>query len=241
MLWRTRRCPVDEKGRAWIDEQFAWLTAEFGEAALRAPVVLPTVEFFPRPYTPDRAGVLDILQRVCHHVGVDPDLVELETVENEADQGLNQMPFLAGTITGAAGDWRQRAGKTVIGLNESQLATPRVVVAVIAHELAHQRLLGENRIRTDRADGEQLTDLATVFFGLGIFNANASREFSSSLYGWQASTLGYLDERLFGFALARYAIARAEPRPQWAKYLDTNPRAFQQQSLQFLLATAPRD
>jgi hypothetical protein len=55
----------------------------------------------------------------------------------------------------------------------------------VAHELARVRLLGEQRINTDCGDQEQLTDLATVFFGLGIFTADAAFDYSQNQFGLQ--------------------------------------------------------
>ena len=81
---------------------------------------------------------------------------------------------------------------------------------------------------------EQLTDLAVVFFGLGVFASNASLEFAQRGYGWRKSELGYLGEAMFGFALASYALMRGEPSPSWADHLDTNPRVYMRQSMRFI-------
>jgi hypothetical protein len=41
---------------------------------------------------------------------------------------------------------------------------------------------------------------------------------------------------MFGYGLACYARLRDERRPGWAKYLDTNPRAFMKRGLRHLEA-----
>jgi hypothetical protein len=56
----------------------------------------------------------------------------------------------------------------------------------------------------------------------------------SNSRGWQAQRLGYLTEQMFGYGLARWAMLREESDPPWAKYLDTNPRAYMKQSLRYL-------
>ena len=61
----------------------------------------------------------------------------------------------------------------------SQAADPMALVATIGHELGHERLAGEGRV-AGRADEEQLTDLLTVYFGLGVFNANAAFQYTSA-------------------------------------------------------------
>ena len=108
------------------------------------------------------------------------------------------------------------------------------LIATIAHELAHERLRGEGRIACDRPDYEPLTDLLTVYLGLGIFTANSAFEFSQNAYSWGTRRMGYLTEPMFGYALACYAWMRGEGDPAWARYLDANPRAFLKKGLRFL-------
>jgi hypothetical protein len=112
---------------------------------------------------------------------------------------------------------------------------------LIAHELGHVRLFGKRRINSDRQDHEPLTDLATVYLGMGIFTANAAVNFGRiSGYGiepaggWLSRRLGYMTEPMFGYALACYAVVRGELDPAWAKYLDTNPRVYMKQGLRYL-------
>ncbi len=85
-------------------------------------------------------------------------------------------------------------------------------------------------------DHEPLTDLLTVYFGLGIFTANTAFEYSRAQRGGPAhrlsSRLGYLTEPMYG--LARYAWLRGEADPSWARYLDTNPRTFLKRGLRYV-------
>ena len=39
---------------------------------------------------------------------------------------------------------------------------------------------------------------------------------------------------MLGYALACYAVLRGEPDPPWAKYLDTNPRAYMKHGVRYL-------
>ena len=43
---------------------------------------------------------------------------------------------------------------------------------------------------------------------------------------------------MYGYGLARYAWLRGEPDPAWARYLDTNPRAFLRRGLRYLAQPA---
>ena len=107
------------------------------------------------------------------------------------------------------------------------------------------RLVGEGLIDGGQRDRRQLCELATVFFGLGVFVANAAVTIwhSNEAYephaaprsgDWTTTQVGPLDEQLLGYALARYAVMRAEPNPDWAHGLDTNPRVYMKQAARYL-------
>ena len=68
---------------------------------------------------------------------------------------------------------RTKAGSTASGSKSPTWTAPFSIVATCAHELAHVVLLGQGRISLDAEDHEQLADLLPVFFGLGVFSANA--------------------------------------------------------------------
>ncbi len=86
------------------------------------------------------------------------------------------------------------------------------MVATLAHELGHIHLLGHGRISDDVEDHEPLTDLLTVFFGMGIFTANAVmyEQYweNGVLSGWSMGRRGYLGMPVYGYALARFARLR---------------------------------
>jgi hypothetical protein len=118
-------------------------------------------------------------------------------------------------------------------------ADPRRVVAVAAHELCHHKLLYRGLASSSEGDHEPLTDLATVFFGLGVFTANAAYTFSQGRGGWRRQQLGYINQPMFGYALARVAALRGEHDPAWARYLDTNPRGYFKQARRYLEKQSP--
>jgi hypothetical protein len=219
----------------WIDDNLRWCVAEFGDAWLRSPVVLPTDQFFPGAYTGSAEDLHRAVRRVCGYLAVDPERIRVELHgEQVAERALRELTGGSFAWSGAAGHYRVTEGRTVISLEESLGRRPLALIATIAHELAHERLLGEERVDPDRPDQEPLTDLVTVYLGFGVFTANAALEFSGDHTGWSASRLGYLTEPMYGYALARYAWLRAEPDPSWARYLDTNPRTYLRRGLRFL-------
>src|SRR5262249_53384780 len=85
---------------------------------------------------------------------------------------------------------------------------------------------------------EYLTDLLTVFMGLGIFTANSAFMFSqwqtNTHQGWQASRQGYLSEEMFGYALACFAWMRNDLNAPWSSCLSINVLTYFKQSLKYL-------
>src|SRR4051812_17298016 len=174
MRWWQAQCPVRPAEQQWIEQSLSWFGREVGRDRLRGEVVLPADEYFPGDYTGSRAEVRAVLDKLCRHVGVDPADVELEHYAADENPELSAVVTILGSTNGAAGHYRRRDGRSIIAVRDDQAARPMALVATMAHELGHVRLLGERRIDPERADGEPLTDLFTVFFGLGIFSANAA-------------------------------------------------------------------
>ena len=140
-----------------------------------------------------------------------------------------------------AGSGEQRP---TIAINRSLLSDTLTLVASLAHELGLVILLDGGHTQRDAKNIEPLTDLLTVYLGLGVFTANASRNFRKyqpdGRRGWSMSRLGFLSETVFGYALARFAKERGEIEPAWAKYLSTNLKAWFRQSAAWLRTATPQ-
>src|SRR5262249_14673197 len=131
----------------------------------------------------------------------------------------------------------------VIAIRSTQLKDPLALVATLAHELGHVILLGGRLLDPKSPDHEPLTDLLTVFLGLGIFTANCAGRFrqyqDEARQGWSMQRLGYLPEEVYGYALAKFAAERGEPKSEWVEHLSTNVRAYFKQSRNWLLKNHP--
>lgn len=215
-----------------------WLLEEFGPEAFRqVTVVLPTDEFFPDSFSADEDDARALAERVCAYMSVDPALIEVEFYDDQAKQASRDFLYAEGSSEGATGHYQKRRNKFVVSLEASQLTDPMSLVATIAHELGHVRLLGEGRVHGGFEDHEPLTDLLTVFFGLGIFTANSAFTFDASSQGWQAQSRGYLDEEMFGYALALFALMRGERNPAWSTYLEGSVSTYFKNGLKYLEKT----
>jgi hypothetical protein len=232
-------CPVGLEERAWIEGRFSWLTSQFGPRVPKdAIVVLPTPEFFPDPYHGRPEDVPPLFGRVCGYLGLDPDRFDLK-LYSEADRA----PFLVDErryVEGTAGLY-QGGECPVVWVEYSRLADPPALVATLIHEACHDLLLGEGRLRGDEPDHELVTDLLTVYLGLGVITANSTIRESSwrggGWEGWRIGRQGYLTQPMYGYALARFASARGETKPGWLKHLRPDVRVPCQQGIRYLAET----
>ncbi|GAA1977646.1 hypothetical protein [Catenulispora subtropica] len=220
------RPPVEDRERLWIEKMLAWCLERFGREALDAEILTPTPRFFPGRYqgTPD--DVVALVDLVRAHLRVDPGEIAVALYDS------GQRPKVAG-------HYSVRDGLGVIAIGMEDAPDPRHVVAVAAHELCHHKLLYRGIASSTEEDHEPLTDLATVFFGLGVFTANAAFTFSQNARGWRRRQLGYINQPMFGYALAYTARLRGERQPEWVRHLDTNPKGYFKKAMRYLEQKEP--
>lgn len=233
-------CPVSEQNRLWLEEAFLVLIEFFGENMQQRKVLIPYYADFPVRYDGTEQSAWETMKIVATQMEVPFDSIELFFYDDRVEQVDSGSPFGRGIFL-ESGDgeksssglyWGQgENGKYEIWLNYKGLSQPENLVATIAHEIAHIKLLGENRIEDNN---EHLTDLTTVIFGLGVFNANAAfQTFSGFRYrGWQSQ--GYLSQPQWGYALATFAYARGEKSPAWINHLTPNVKGDFLQAQQFI-------
>jgi hypothetical protein len=233
-------CPCDPAAKEWIEDRLQWLADEFDDHVYNGrPLVLPTPEFFPDPYDGSPVTVRRLFRRVCHFMDVSPELIDLQFIANTprisiVDESGKALP------DGAAGLYEEGEEKFIVRLSKEELDDPMALVGTMAHELAHVRLLGENRIMREIFDNEILTDLTVVHFGLGIFLANSPRNWAGHFSHWPKRDLlkpEYMSPPMFGWALAHIAWFREEEKPSWASYLNSAARSNLKQGIRYLFAT----
>lgn len=240
--WFRPTCPCDPAAKRWVEDRLRWLSGQFGlHILLERPIILPIADFFPDPWDGSAKAARRMFRRVCAYMLVDPDVVELKVFTDKTPGTVSSWDpsqgFAAGTWQRGEGPWN----KGVVRIESSILERPGDLVGTMAHELAHQRLLGEERANADAHDNELLTDLTAVYHGFGVFLANNPRKSTGKLDYWPGTTLykpEYISEPMFGYALAHIAWFRDEQRPAWAKHLRWAPHAVFKQGLRFLQQTS---
>src|SRR5208337_3197222 len=104
----------------------------------------------------------------------------------------------------------------LVTLDTDELYNPGALVATMAHELAHARLLGEGRLRRPGHDHEVLTDLTALSLGFGIFMANSPRVWISQFTKWPGTEFNkpqYMTSPMYGYALAHLAWFQGQRKP----------------------------
>lgn len=243
------QCPVDTGAQLWIESSILWCAGEFGKEIVLRDITRPA-RFLPRLYSATAEQITALVDRVSALMLVHPASIRLDLFDGSAGK---KKAAISGSRR-MVGHFRMEDGQAVIALDRAESADPAHLTAIIAHELCHVRLLAENRIDTSRPDNERLTDLLTVYFGFGIFSANAAFSYAKAARGWSIqqggnlderalnaarshdgySRLGYLSEKEFGYALACYCRLRGDAEPAWAPELNTGARGYLDQGLAFI-------
>ena len=217
--------PVGEEERIWLESSFQLLLNLFGkDETQKRNVLTPNSTHFPVRYDGSERSALETLKIIADQMEVPAEKIMLEFYDDNIRRITTGSP---GGLYWGKGE----SGNFEIAIVRKLLNEPENMVATLAHEIAHIKLLGENRLEEN---DEPITDLTTIFFGLGIFNANAAfQTFTDSrYYGWSKS--GYLTQMEWGYALSLFAQIRKENQPEWANHLCTNVKADFRQAQNFI-------
>ena len=241
MFWKKKpKLPITPEDQIWVEESLSFLKESLGEDCLLAvETVTPTKTFFNRDFDGSEEDAQFILGRCQELMDIPKGKVSLDFYSEEAhylDDGtlLSSSADIMGRSKGAAGTYQKSGGKSLIRIERGQLKHPESLIATISHELAHEKLLGENRIIEN---DEYLTDLTAIAFGFGIFIANAKFQFQSGLqngFGWQMQSQGYLPEQITAYAMASLAIKKNEEKTGYKSYLSGGVEKYFQESITYL-------
>ena len=200
-----------------------------------SPTILPTKEFFPDAYDGSESAGRGILDRVCRYMGADPDTIELQYYSN--NRQFNIVNESGRDVGVAGGTYHRSDSRFVVRMDRASLEKPMQLVATMAHELAHARLLGEQRISHSAWDNELLTDLTVILHGLGIFSANHPAYWHEHAAVWPDTDIPrpeYMTPPMLAYALAYRSWLREEIPVKWMKHLRSGVRAEFKQAVRFL-------
>jgi len=237
-FWQNKNdLPVTATDKEWIENGFQVLADMFGHDYLRAlPTITPDKRYFDRHFTGTEADAEFIFKRVAELMDIDPWEIQLMFYSEQPiaySPGITETPSdnLKGDRKGSVGRYVDKGlGQKEIWLKLEMLHDMAGMIATLAHELAHYKLLGEHRMETN---DEYLTDLTVIAFGFGIFTANSYFQFSKwqgrGYHGWHMQKKGYLPEQMIAYAMAWLAHCRDEDI-SWKHYLNRTMKKYFERS-----------
>lgn len=233
-----------EERAQWLYQHYLWLEQSLPPrmADYRAPLILPTPEFYPMRHTRDHAFAEAVFDTTRSYMGVldwkcilspqaDAESQERAAMRDSGLLGELHHSSAAGTFS---------SGENVeITYSPQLLGNPSALVATLAHELCHYLIQSVSVAPPAGWDEhEPLTDLAAVHEGFGVFLCNTAFQFSQwsdeRYAGWRSSTTGYLNEAELGFALGIFCV-RNHIDPNLAlPHLKQNPAEVFWDSLDYI-------
>nr|WP_293303909.1 hypothetical protein [Allomuricauda sp.] len=238
MFWNKKnKLPITDEDKVWVDEELNWLRNEFGEEYfMETRTVTPTKDFYARTFDGTEKDAEFILERTIELMDIRDVKITLDFFSDSpiemADGTILTTPAdLDGSWDSASGTYQQSENETIVSIERGQLKNPISLIANISHELAHQILLGENRIEEN---DEFLTDFTAIYHGFGIFIGNSRFQFVSQGFGWQSSSQGYLPEQIIDYAMAWLSKERNE-KTGYSQFLNKSLKKYFDQSLEWLI------
>jgi hypothetical protein len=213
--------PLNEERRQSIDDAFLYVLELFGKDILKKPVLTRDHSIFPIEIT-DKLEIITMAHKIAEVMDIDPKKLELgffeaaEPVDPAAVDPANKNITPAGLYYG-----KNRYGKYEVTLADNIHTDIERIIATIAHEFSHIKLLGEERMAEN---SEELTDMLPLFYGFGIFNSSMVLTFTRENHGanssWEKNTLGYLSFADWAYLFALYMYIRDEKEPEWFSHLN---------------------
>jgi tetratricopeptide (TPR) repeat protein len=229
---------VTPEDKEWVEKNITWFIEVFGLDRLKEqPFIAPTTDNFPYNNLQDTEQFQKLFEQLCSYWEVNPDEIIVKFFDDFKSKQWTEWVRPQSEFKEPAGLYNQNyttdAKRFTIQLAKSNLGHPQLLVAVVAHELAHVKLLGGNYINRNDADLEPLTDLASIFFGFGIFVANSVQ--TTDIY-W-VSRSGYLPNQLISYANALICYITKYDVKRYLSLLNTNTIDLFKKDFEFLTKT----
>lgn len=245
MFWRAKS-PLDADDEAWQLECWAWFLRTLGGMnMLRATaLVLPTSDFFTQLKSREHQFALDVFAQVSAYFGFEADDFELVAQSPSINPQVGAFAVVQNAPPSPLGTYsHDHEDGATITYDPRLVDHPGALIATFAHELCHARLFAVATPPPGGWDMEEFaTDLATVFFGFGVFSANEAARFeaysdqASGAQGWRFSGGGYLSPAERAFALAVFLALTRRGADQVRPYLEGTAAAYFGKSVKYLAA-----
>lgn len=218
------KCPLELNQKVWTEFRMHWLADQLGiERMLKADVVIPTVDQFPR--LPDKSVVVveGLMRLLESYVGITEPVPFKLLPEREISNRPPEDDFQG------------------ILISEESLDNPPILATKLLRELAIDELNRRGLNEECPHDLEQVAELMLIFVGAGLIAVNNTVVEKSQQVGewhhWHMSRHSNLTAMDFGYALALFAYVRNEEAPAWITHLRDDAGETMRKGLRFLQKT----
>jgi hypothetical protein len=225
----TEPLPSPE-GREWLATQLRRLVERAGpEPFLCAPLVTPSDQWFPDAWSPDAGAAQRVAARFFGYARLVENSALVEIVDDERDP--------QGTVVRSQPAARFCGFHDTVGLfsiARAALVHPPQVVAHLAHETAHAWRVAKGLVEPDARLEEALTDLTTIYLGVGILAANGSyvveepntRGETPAATRWAHEHPGHLSPQAMCYLLALQAVTCGIEVQRYERWLEPTQVEF---------------
>ena len=240
-FWKSKNLPpVTHEDRRWLEQTLVWLTGLFGPVYMKQLTTVGPEQFSDWKFTGTEEDANFLFDRLALIMGINPWELQLKFYSEAPSK------FAEGITATASGTlrntWKDSVskfedngiGNKIIWIELRLFKNTEKLIATVAHELAHYKLLVEGVMASN---DKLLIDLATVASGLGIFSGNSYFKFvqwtGSTHQGWQMEKGGFLPEQMIAYAMAWLAIYREEDI-SWAQFFNRTMKKYFEQSYSYI-------
>jgi hypothetical protein len=243
-LFKSKSKPslnISEETRIWIEHNIGWLRNTFNKKdPFQLKIIIGDQHDFPLNLDGTHESCLQASAIIAQQMQININEVQIVFTKphlKEIDMGTGMNLFMQSheNFNENLGSFfnKNENNLCIVTINETILKQPQQMIATLAHEFSHIKLLGENRIPYN---DEPLTDLTTVVYGFGIFNANTAFEYHQFDHGWSYQTSGYLNQAEWAYALGLFSFIKQDYNPHWKKYLNKTIRKDVDRNLAWMVS-----
>lgn len=231
--------PLDTELRKYFEYNLLWLESEFKDMPIeQRKVYLPNEIDFPFAWDGKEEAAIKVFKIVAEAMQINFEEIDVQFYsEGMTELNSGTMPIYLESdaeevYSGGLFFGKNEEGKYEVSINKNVLSDFEALVATTAHEFAHIKLMGEKRVVEN---DEMLTELSVVFFGFGVFAANASFRFFKDNIKWGFSRNGYLMIEEWAYCLALLAFLRNDDNEKWSNILNPTVKNEFDKALDYIM------
>jgi len=227
---------ITPQDKDWIEDNIAWFIEVFGLDKASQPFIPPTVDNFPYDDLKNPEQFQRLFEQVCKYWDLDPNEIVVKFFDD-----ITSKQWTTWVSNGKTSDpiglyyksYSPEEKPFTIELALSNFADHQLLIAVMAHELAHVKLLGGKYVDSNHADIEPLTDLAIIYFGFGILIANSVQRMEMGAI----FRSGYLPNEMISYANALMCYITKQTPDRYIPFLNRNTNELFRNDFKFLATT----